>query len=373
MSKRRIEIIGAGIGGAAAALALARDGHHVVLSERAAEIGEVGAGLQLGPNAVRILQRWGVAPEVSLPSRLEIWREGGPIVAKMPLNPEMEARFGAPYWALHRADLLRALVEAALADGAELRCGQDMTEPPEADLVIGADGIRSRSRTHVLGRETRPRYTRQAAYRWLARGQAGRPGEGAVRLILGKGQHMVAYPLRGGAVMNVVGVVARPDWQEEGWHRAAEPGEVAAAFPDAGDLLDGASSAIQWGLFDHQPLESWHRGHVVLLGDACHPMLPFLAQGAAMAIEDAAVLAECLKGARLPAALARYEALRRTRTARVQKAAARNAWLYHMHPPLRALLHTGMALRAALPGGLAGQFAWLYGADTQEAARSLNR
>ncbi|MEO0913149.1 MAG: FAD-dependent monooxygenase [Pseudomonadota bacterium] len=360
-------VVGAGIGGVAAALALAQRGHGVEVWEQAEALGEVGAGLQLGPNAVKVLRALGVAPPADAPLAIEMRDDrSGRRIAEIPLNPGIEARFGAPYWQLHRADLLAALVEAAEAAGVAFRLGQRVEGVPEAALVVGADGVRSELRAHVTG-PSEPVFTGQMAWRGVIAG-ADMPKAWARRtqLCLGPGRHLVAYPLRGGALWNFVAVRERADWRAEGWSLRGDPEDLRIAFADAAPeirrFLDQVEETFLWGLFGHPPLERWHSGHVVLVGDACHPMLPFLAQGAAMAIEDAWVLAACLEAD--AGGLERYRARRFSRATRVQRSAAGNARIYHMaHPLLRWGLHTGIGLRAALPGGLLGRYGWLYGAD----------
>lgn len=399
---RRVVVVGAGIGGVAAALALARRGAEVTVLERAAQACEVGAGLQLGPNAVKVLRALGVEAAVrraaTLPTQviLRDYRRGRQIAA-MDLNPGMETRFGAPYLQVHRADLLGVLLDAARAAGVAFTFGHevagrddlppadlrpadlppaelpqaDLPQPdlPQADLIVAADGVRSALRAHVAGISD-PRFTGMTAWRGLVPAAAVPDGmlPDAASVFLGPGRHLVVYPLRGRTLWNIVAVEHARTWRGEGWMLPAEPQDARAAFAGwcapVRVLLAGLEQTFLWGMFAHAPLPRWHRDRVVLLGDACHPMLPFAAQGAAMAIEDAHVLADCTARLPLDAALAAYEALRKPRTTRVQAASARNGRVYHMATPLvRDALHAAIAARAALPGGLLSRFDWLYGAD----------
>jgi salicylate hydroxylase len=182
---------------------------------------------------------------------------------------------------------------------------------------------------------------------------------------MGPGRHLVTYPLRGGRLINFVAVEERAAWTAEGWTAPDDPANLRRAFAgwaEAAPLLAAVESCFLWGLFDHAPLARWVSGRLALLGDACHPMLPFLAQGATMALEDAWVLAEELDSD--PRGLAAYEAARMARATRVQRAAARGGRLYHLRPGMRELAHLGLGAASALaPGLLAGRFDWLFGAD----------
>ncbi len=359
-------VVGAGIGGVAAALALARTGWSVTVFERAVALGEVGAGLQLGPNAMRVLTALGVQAQGMRPARVEM-RDGpsGRLQAVVPFGDAAQARYGAPYQQFHRQDLLAALVAAAQSAGVAFEFGTEVGPHaiPEADLVVAADGIRSMFRAE-LNPGVEAAFTGQVAWRALVSGADLDPA--ATQLWMGPGRHVVAYPLRGGAVWNVVAVEERMHWAAEGWHSPGDPEELRTAFAGwpLGGVLDQVEEVILWGLFAHGPLPRWHRGHMGLLGDACHPMLPFMAQGAAMSIEDAWVLAECLRFGPVAEGLAQYQALRRPRTSRVQTVAARNARIYHLRSRYaRAARGLGLSLVQRAPGGLLARFDWLYGAD----------
>jgi len=387
---REVAVIGAGVGGLAAALALAQRGARVTVVEQAAALGEVGAGLQLGPNSVAVIEALGLRDPVeaaaSAPEAIELrdWR-GGP-VARVPLGATAVARYGLPYWQVHRADLLAALAAGAAEAGVRLvlgtralgveergdrvRLALEGADPAEAEIVVAADGVRSGVRRALLAGAP-PRFTGHVAWRGLV--PAERLPRGALPagpcVTMGPGRHLVTYPLRGGRLWNFVAVEERQAWADEGWSVAGDPQELRAAFagiwPGAAALLSAIDETFLWGLFDHPPLAAWTRGRVALLGDAAHPMLPFLAQGAAMALEDAWVLASTLAAGDGAEGLAAYEDRRRARATRVQRAAARNGRVWHLRAPL-ARAAVDLALRAATaaaPDRLLARFDWLYGAN----------
>ncbi|MEM9814039.1 MAG: FAD-dependent monooxygenase [Pseudomonadota bacterium] len=372
---RRAVIIGAGIGGVAAGIALAARGWQVTLSEQAPALTEVGAGLQLGPNAVAVLDALGVGDELRAaaaePNRVEMRDDRtGALIAQVTLGDDVVARHGRPYLQLHRADLLQVLLHAAERAGVRLAFGtrvEDLQSVAEADLVVAADGIKSAAREQIAGRSS-PQFLGHVAWRALAAADRV-PGldTSATLLCLGPGRHLVAYPLRGGAIWNVVAVTEETTWAGEGWNEAGDPSALHHAFRDADGplaaLLDAADAPLRWGLFGHAPLPRWTLGRCALLGDAAHPMLPFLAQGAAMAIEDAWVLAACLQDRSVEEGLARYARIRRPRVGRVQRTAARNAHIYHAKGARAAVIRFGIRAAARLPGGLLAGLDWLYGED----------
>jgi salicylate hydroxylase len=310
----------------------------------------------------------------------------------VPLGGACVGRYGRPYWHLHRADLAAALAVAAREAGVELRLGVRVEEvggtaegqelrvvpeagaPEAADVVIAADGLRSGVRAGWFA-GTPPRFTGHVA--WRAVVDAGRLPAGAVapvaRVTMGPGRHVVTYPLRGGRQVNVVAVEERTAWAGEGWSIPDDPEALRRAFAAWGGgvsaLLGAVEEVFLWGLFDHAPLPAWTRGRLALLGDACHPMLPYLAQGATMALEDAWVLAAELDVSETPErGLMAYEARRAPRTARVQRASARNGRVYHLRGAARGLAHLGLRAAGALgPEVLLGRLDWLYGADVTSA------
>ncbi|MEM9429510.1 MAG: FAD-dependent monooxygenase [Pseudomonadota bacterium] len=372
---RRAVIIGAGIGGIAAGLAMAARQWQVTVIEQAPALTEVGAGLQLGPNAVAVLDAVGVRDELRAaatePKRVEMRDDRtGALVAQVALGDKVVSRHGRPYLQLHRADLLSVLFHAAECAGVRVEFGtrvEDLETVPEADLVVAADGIRSAARERIAGHSA-PHFLGHVAWRALvAADQVPDLDPSATLLCLGPGRHLVAYPLRAGAVWNVVAVTEEAKWTEEGWSGHGDPSALCRAFSDADGpvaaLLDAADAPLRWGLFGHAPLPRWTLGRCALLGDAAHPMLPFLAQGAAMAIEDAWVLAACLEDRTVEEGLARYARIRRPRVGRVQRTAARNAQIYHAKGARAAVLRFGIRTAARLPGGLLASLDWLYGDD----------
>jgi salicylate hydroxylase len=357
-------IVGGGIGGLTASLCLAKGGHEAVVFEQAEAFAEIGAGIQLSPNATRVLHDLGLEDALRaaafLPQATQFrhWRTGR-VIAQSPLGEAVVARYGEPYYHIHRGDLLRILVAAAeQAPGVELRPGARVEgieeegieeeagrvgltangETLRGDLLVGADGIHSLVRDELWG-DAVPRFTGNVAWRALV--PAAQLPEGLVRPMStvwwGPHRHFVHYYVRGGELVNCVCVVEKSGWEVESWTEPGDYEELESEFAgwhgDIQQLIGHVErgSLYKWALFDRPPMARWGRGRVTLLGDACHPTLPFMAQGAAMAIEDAAVLAGSLaRDADVGAALARYEDLRRARTARIQNGSRRNATVFHL-------------------------------------------
>ncbi len=384
ISGRDVLVIGAGIGGLAAAIALARRGARVRVVEQSPVISEVGAGLQITPNGVAVLDALGLgealraAAVVSRAVELRDYRAGRLVVR---LDLARHARNGS-YLLLHRADLVALLARAARDAGVGLlldhavaavsdgETGASVTladgREIAADLVVGADGLHSRLRP-VLNGEAAPFFTGQVAWRALVPGAAG-PAE-RVRVFMGPGRHLVAYPLRGGTLTNIVAVEEREAWAAEGWNHPGEVDELRRAFamfcPEVAGLLRQVETVNLWGLFRHPVAARWHGRASAIVGDAAHPTLPFLAQGANMALEDAWVLADALDGAGLAQGLAAYQACRRDRVVRVIEAANANARNYHLRNPLlRGAAHAGLRLAGALaPGQVLERFSWVHDHD----------
>jgi salicylate hydroxylase len=390
-SSRTIIIAGAGIGGLTAALALARKGFRVIVCEQAQELSETGAGLQLSPNAARLLIELGLGdalqPHVVAPDYLSIRRgRNAAEIARMTLGREIAFRYGAPYWIVHRADLQAVLRDAVLANpdivlhlGArvhdfalhqngvtvQIRRG-DQVSDERAVALIGADGLWSVTR-RILGDASKPRFSGRAA--WRATVPVDKLPEAfrspAVHLWLGRGAHLVHYPVRGGELINIV-AIAGDAWQGEGWSAPGARDELLKRFGKlswghaAQSILQAPESWLKWALFDRPPLRRWGQGHMTLLGDAAHPMLPFLAQGAAMAIEDAMVLADCLAASpdHPSQALGQYETLRRARTGRVQRTARFTGEMYQLDGPL-AFARNAMLSRMGSEK-LRARYDWLY-------------
>jgi salicylate hydroxylase len=350
-------IAGGGIGGIAAALCLLDAGVEVELYERAAVLTEVGAGIQISPNGVKVLQRLGLQPALDRiafrPRALEM-RIGvsGTGLFAIPMRDVAEHRFGAPYYHVHRADLI-ALLSDALRQRAPraVQLNKDLTGFERAgrgihatfaddtsaagDMLIGADGIHSRVREGLFGPQ-KPRFTGNVAWRVVVPATARLKDlvPPTACIWVGPGRHAVTYYLRGGDLVNFVGVVERDDWRNESWTERGDKSELAADYLGWAKPIEAiiaeAADCYRWALFDRDPLPKWSDGNVTLLGDACHPMLPFLAQGAVMAIEDAWVLSRKLKNtANVTDALVAYEMERKPRTTRTQHGARRQMGLYH--------------------------------------------
>ncbi|HEX7034661.1 MAG TPA: FAD-dependent monooxygenase [Pseudomonadales bacterium] len=388
-----IGVVGGGIGGLTAALACLHAGlDDITVYEQVTEPEALGAGIQLSPNATRVLialgLRGALAQAVFQPEgvHLRTWRTGY-LVASRPLGAISEARYGAPYWHVHRGDLHALLLDAARARGIRIetgcRCvsaGEDERGPyvelesgtARHDVIVGADGIRSMVRSTVF-QSGAPRFTGHVAWRGMV--PAAKLPAGfvlpAATVWLGPGRHFVHYYVRGGELINFVGVVETDRWTEESWSRPGDPAALARDFagwnPVVTRLIEAADEVFEWALYDHEPLPSWSRGGITLLGDACHPMLPYLAQGAAMAIEDAWVLSRMLeRWEDLPAeGLAEYERYRRPRTARVQRESRRQGQEFHLPegwPALRRNFVLALGSRL-LPEIAMGQYDWLHGYD----------
>jgi len=383
----KVCVIGAGIGGLAVARALALCGADVSVLEQAPEISEVGAGLQISPNGFAVLRALGL--DAALRARavqaeavcLRDYRRGEV------LRLDLGALDSQDYYFIHRADLIEVLAAGAREAGARIRLLQKVSSveggaqprihlasgaQTEADLVIGADGLHSVVRPVLNGVST-PFFTRQVAWRATVPNLWDRGPE--VQVHMGPMRHVVSYPLRGGALLNLVAVQERAAWTEESWSQRDDPVALRAAFGDfSADLrsvLDTVEEVHLWGLFRHPVAKVWQRDGLALLGDAAHPTLPFMAQGASMALEDAWGLADALRDeASREAALDRYQARREGRAARVVAAASRNAWKYHLSfPPLRWAAHTALRAGGALaPDRMMRQFDWLYEHDVTRAA-----
>lgn len=388
----RVLIAGGGIGGLTAALALDYFGHEVVLFEQSGVLDEVGAGIQISPNGMQVLSQLGVSARIQRdafrPKALEMrMGRSGKLLFDIPLRKAAINRWGADYLHVHRADLIQALHETLVArqpdavslgrkvvsyapagSGVQVTLGTG--ETIEGDLLVGADGIHSVVRAQMLGAEA-PRYTGMTAWRCVApvADLAAVPPPTAT-VWAGSRRHAVTYLLRGGSLANLVGVVERKAKHLESWSAEGSREDALADFKGwnacVTGILQQAPVLHRWALFDRDELVRWSDGRAVLLGDACHPMLPFLAQGAVMAIEDGFVLArEISSGAPLPEALKAYEVARKPRTSKVQAGARENAKLFHRSNPVTQLSTYGPMWMAGrmMKGFIHSRNDWLYGHD----------
>jgi 2-polyprenyl-6-methoxyphenol hydroxylase-like FAD-dependent oxidoreductase len=358
---RSVTIIGAGIGGLATAAALRSRGIAVDVYEQADKFARVGAGIQQSPNAVRVHRGLGIEDrlrQVAFHPASSLNRDAtsGRVTNDHPLGRELEQRYGAPYLTLHRGDLHDALasivpgdcvhlgkklvsinargarIELSFADGSEV----------EADAVIGADGVHSLIRDHVAGPE-QPRFIGRLAYRTTfpaARLRGVEIGPSRTKW-WGADRHIVIYFVTAARdeVYFTTSQPERADWiTKESWSTKGDLGEMRAAFadfhPDVRAVLAAAPEVHKWGIFERDPLPTWRRGRIVLLGDACHPMTPYMASGAAMALEDAAVLARCVDEVDdIADAFRLYEATRKPRASMVQTGSSANTWMRNATNP----------------------------------------
>jgi salicylate hydroxylase len=387
----RILIAGAGLGGIVAALALLQRGFEVSLYEQAVALRELGAGVQISPNGSRVLRTLGLLPAMEAIASVPTGKEmrlfnTGQAWRVQDLGENALARFGAPYWLVHRGDFYQVLQDAlqerapgALHVGA--RCvgfEQDESgvtlqmengETARGDVLIGADGVHSRIRGVLFG-DGRATFTGFVAWRGVV------PMERLPAHIrqsygmtwIGPHGHVVTYPLRRGELLNFVTAIERDDWRVESWSEAGTVDEcrrdLALWHEDVLAIVDRIDVPYKWAMLGRQPLEHWSVGRVSLLGDACHPTLPFLAQGANMAIEDGMVLARCLEAfPDVMQALRRYEAARLDRTSRIVLGSLENVSRYHN--PQLGDPQTAQAFmdREFAPRAMGARYDWLYEYD----------
>ncbi|MFZ4289116.1 FAD-dependent monooxygenase [Variovorax sp. HJSM1_2] len=361
MSALKIGIVGGGIGGLAAANALHQAGHDVVVFEQSQQYLRVGADINLTPNAVRALD--GLGESIARAARASAARpthrisrtwDSGEETSRLVMGDEAERKYGAPQLTIHRADLLAALAEAFPANRVQFAkrvksidtqaSGQvdvsftDGSSANGLDVLIGADGIHSVVRNALFGAES-PRFTGVVAFRAVVPTERVKdvPNIAAFTKWWGPTaeSQIVTFPLNQGRDTFIFATTAQDSWHEESWTTAGSVEELrgfyAAFHPDARALLEACDSVLKTALYERDPLTHWSRGAITLVGDACHPMMPFMAQGAGMAIEDGVVLARCLSQvssrADVPAALASYEALRLERASQIQIGSRGNNWL----------------------------------------------
>lgn len=387
----RVIVVGGGIGGLAATLSLAERGIDAVVVEQARALSPVGAGIQIGPNAARVLDRVGVLEEllgraVAPDAILVRSHKRGRVLHTTTLGPSVRDEYGFPYLHVHRADLVDVLAGALPAGvlrlGTAVEAFEDLGdgcrvtlasgEVIEGDVVVGADGIHSRVRDHLFGPQP-SRFSGYVCWRGLVPAERLRQWElpRVCEAYYGPGRSVVSYYVSGGDLYNFVGIVpAEEGWATEDWTAEGDPLDLRRDFADFHAPVQAVAAAIErplkWAIHDRDPLPRWTKGRMTLLGDAAHAMLPYLAQGACQSIEDGAVLTRCLE--RWPdepaAALEAYEAVRRPHTAKVQEMARRGERTFHLSE-WRDVWRRNQALRAAQAVGTAASpTGWLYGYDS---------
>ncbi|MCP2261667.1 salicylate hydroxylase [Streptoalloteichus tenebrarius] len=397
-----VAVVGAGIGGLTAAIALHRRGVEVVVHEQASALTPLGAGIAVGANASRLLRRMGLLDTWSeaavRPQRIQFHRwHSGRVFCSHEMGDTYEEMFGAPFYTVHRADAHRLLMDTYVREGGALELGHRCVAVAEdehgvevifadgsatrAEVVVGADGVHSVVREALAGPD-RPVFSGTSGYRGLAPVErlprlpelGFDPTRPALWLFPGPGRHLISYPVSGGRLVNVLAVIPDEEWTVESWSARGEAAEALAAFAGWNEvvaaLLGGMESVSRWALYDREPVRRWSSARMTLLGDAAHPMLPHQGQGANQAIEDAVVLADCLAGClsdrpagvrqdEVAAALRRYESVRRPRTRQLQMASRRNRECFQA--PDGAPAEERDARLVHLPRDLA----WIHGHDAQ--------
>lgn len=392
MSARgRIAIAGAGIAGLGTALALIEHGFDVLLLEQSSRLAEVGAGLQISPNGTRVLQHWGLESELAplvceaAGKEIRLWSTGQRWKL-FDLGEDCRQRFGAPYWMVHRGDLHQVLARAVQdrapgcitlgarivhaetgSTGVQLRTADGRTY--DADALIAADGVHSLLRQQCLG-EDKPQFMDLLAWRGLV--PMARLPEHLQRPVgtnwVGPGAHVITYPVQGGQLMNVVGIVERGDWRGESWNEPGSHEELLRDFgrwhEDVRTLMNNIDQPFKWALLGREPRRGWAQGAICLVGDAAHPTLPFLAQGANMALEDAAVMGRCLAGASSATdAFARFEAVRWQRTADIVNRSRDNASRFHNPQLADDAVAVAYVDREWQPESVRRRYDWLFEYD----------
>jgi salicylate hydroxylase len=382
--RKPILIAGGGIGGLALGLALAKRDQPSVVLERQQDFAPLGAGIQIGPNGMRVLQALGIAealrPYAGVPEAIVVHAgSSGRLLTQLPLGNWIANRHGAPYWVAHRGDLHRVLLNAATTDsritvrtsfdvasiaqtGASVTATDRSGATATGRALVGADGLWSAVRQSLPGMPA-PAFAGATATRTvIPAAQAGRLALPVVGLWLNPQAHVVHYPVRGGSEIAVV-VIASENWQGHEWDAEADAATLLAHLssfhPSLTSVLRGVSSWRKWALYTLPRLPAWTNGRVALLGDAAHPMLPYLAQGGALAMEDALVLADCVSASEdIPGALHTYSSLRRDRAHRVQAASVRQGRIYRLAPPFSYARDA--VFRLAPAERLMARLDWLY-------------
>ena len=384
----RIAIVGGGIGGLTAAICLLKEGFDVQVYEQSRLLSEVGAGINISPNASRILIRLGLGEECSrLAYRSPFFHQrrwdDGRTLTKTRLADDIEREFGAPHYIFHRGELHSMLARpmppervhlayrctAIEQDGDTVRAKFENGAEIEADVLIGADGIFSAARRALRGPE-RPRFACRA-YRGLIPLERVRDIPPESTAFLGPGRHFIHYFVSAGRMLNFVGHVEQDEWISENWTHPGKVEDLRAAYagwhPQVQQVIDAVDETFIWAVLDRPPIDRWSHGRITMLGDACHPMIPFMGQGGAQAIEDAAALTACLIkcGDDIEGALKLYETVRLPRTTQIQNGSWANKTRFHMpdgpdqaeRDALMAQSKTDWAYKA---------IAWVYGHDASD-------
>jgi salicylate hydroxylase len=394
-SQLRIAIVGAGIGGLTLGLLLRQYGLDARIYEQAPQLREVGAAVALAANGTRVLRRLGLDAELgefSVQPTDVVYRHGetGKLIAEFAMGPDYTKRYGAEFLGIHRMNLQRILADSWGSSGLYLNSRVQGVEEDEdgvrllfyeresvtADVVIGADGIRSDVRDWVTFGESAPMYSGASGFRGLAdvSGLREMPDPMTIQFWLGPGAYVISYPISS-TTINFLAVLPGPaPWPYPTWMTEEAPGTTVAAFadwhPTVREMIASVEQSPRWALFSLPPLQHWSRGHAVLLGDAAHAMLPHQGQGANQAIEDAAVLAQLLAGitdrSELGAALRRYEVLRRPRTRQLQRSSWVNSEILRL-PDGPAAEERDHKL-----GTLPDRLDWIHGYDVNDAVAGRN-
>ncbi|MEH2553769.1 salicylate hydroxylase [Bradyrhizobium algeriense] len=396
MKQQKITVIGAGIGGLAVSCALLQRGFDVEVYEQAEVLGEVGAGVQISANGAKALIDLGLRDKISAVAceaaskAVRIWSTGKEWKL-FDLGVDSIERFGAPYWNLHRADLHAVLLEAVRARKADAlhtgkKCVEIKSEPGEVqvrfadgssatcDALVGADGVHSQIRQSLLG-PSKAQFTGLMAWRGTI--PMERLSKELRRPIglnwIGPGAHVITYPIRSGELLNFVGIVERPEWQVESWSTRGTKEECAADFkgwhPLVLETINQLDTAYKWALCGREPLKHYAYGKICLIGDAAHPTLPFLAQGAVMALEDAIVLGRCFVKYPSPEhAFKRFEELRVERTSSMVRGASENASRFHSAELADPKMAENYVAREWQPERVKKRYDWLFEYDVNTVA-----
>ncbi len=385
-----IGIIGAGIGGLSSAIMLKKLGFEITIFEKKLENFSEGVGIQLSSNAIRILRKFDLEKDIiqiaSYPLTVDcINGNSGRKIVSIPLGEFAEKKFKAGFYQLYRNDLISILKKKIKHLGIKINYDSPVTDVKQDsskvtlklgkvifnfDLLVGADGINSLVRKKIF-HSYQPKFLNQVAYRTLIPSNIlpDRFSEDKTLLFLGSAKHVVSYPIKSRSMINFVFCMDFKNFNDQDWSKKVKPSELNHNFSDfysIHDVLSKISFLKKWGLFEHTILKKWYKNRIVLLGDACHPMLPYLAQGASQAIEDSYVLCQCVENnfnkIYSTKFLKEYTKKRYLRVQKIKKASKNNAILYHLrNPMLKFLFHSFLRIAGYFPNFLLQRLAWIYG------------